>query len=93
MGGEYKGGEWSLRVKGQAKGVFWGDRGGVNIASNTGEGEEVRQRAFLLSSVADFAFSFRKGGSENNMSKLGGAWSSEGVVEGQEARDRILEGV
>ena len=41
----------------------------------------------------DFSFGFGGGGSGNNMSKLGGTWDGEGVVGGQKARDRILEGV
>ena len=93
MGGEYEGGEWGLQVEGQAEGIFWGDRGGVNVASNTEESEEARQRASLFSSVVDFAFSFRGGGSENHMSKLRGIWGDEGVIGGQEAGNGILEDV
>ena len=90
---EYKSRERGLRVKGQAKSVFWRDRGGVDVAGGAGESEEARQRASLFSSVAGGAFGFSRGGSGNNVSKLGGSWIGEGVVGGEKAGDRVLEGI
>ena len=90
---EYKRGEQGLWVKGQAESVVWRDRSRVDVTGSTGEGEEVQQRASLLSSMTDFSFSCRRGGSRNNMSKLGGSWIGEGVVGGEKAGDRVLEGV
>ena len=83
----YERGERGLWVKGQAKGVVWRDSGRVDITDGAGEGEEARQRASLFSSAADFTFGVGGGGSENNMSELGGTWG------GEEARNRILKGV
>ena len=65
----------------------------MDVASSAGEGEEARQRASLFSSAADFSLSIWGGGSRNNMSKLGGSWIGEGVVGGEKAGDRVLEGV
>ena len=58
----------------------------MNITDNTREGEKAQQRASLLGSATDLAFSCREGGSRNNMSKLGGSWGGKGVVRGEEAR-------
>ena len=63
----------------------------MDVADSTGEGEKVQQRASLLSSATDFSFCCRRGGSRNNMSKLGGAWGGEGVVRGEEAGNRVQE--
>ena len=52
----------------------------MDVTGSTGKGEEARQRAFLFGSTTDFAFSFSRGGSGNNMSKLWRIWSGEGVV-------------
>ena len=68
-------------------------QGERTVTGSTGEGKEAQQRAFSFSSTADFAFGVRGGGSGNNMSELGGTWGGEGVVGGEEAGDRILEGV
>ena len=65
----------------------------MNITDDAEEGEEMRQRASLFSSATDFAFGFREGGSRNNMSELGGTQDGEGVIGGEEAKDRVLEGV
>ena len=65
----------------------------MDVTGSTEEGKEARQRASLLSSTMDFSFSCRGGGSRNNMSKLGGFWICEGVVGGEKAGDRVLEGV
>jgi hypothetical protein len=90
---EYKGGERGLRIKSQAKSVFWRDRSRVDVTGGAGEGEEARQRASLFSSVTDGAFGFSGGGPGNNVGKLGGIWRGEGVVGGEEAGDGILKGV
>ena len=65
----------------------------MDVTGGTGEGEKMQQRASLFSSVADLSFSVREGSSRNNMSELGGTWGGEGVVGGEEAEDRVLEGV
>ena len=52
----------------------------MNITDGAGEGEEARQRASLFGSATDFTFGFSRGGSGNNMSKLWGIWSGEGVI-------------
>ena len=84
---EHEGRERGLGVKGQAKSVVWQDRSGVDVAGGTGESEEARQRASLFSSVANGAFGFSRGGSRNNVSKLGGIWG------GEEAGNGVLKGV
>jgi hypothetical protein len=84
-GWEDERGERGLWVKGQAKSIFWRDRGRVDVTGDAGEGEEARQRASLFRSATDFALGCRGGGSRNNVSKLGGSWgvgSGEGVVGG-----------
>ena len=65
----------------------------MNITGNTREGEKAQQRASLLGSATDLAFSCRGGGSRNNISKLGGSWSGERVIGGEEAGDRVLKGI
>ena len=91
--GEYEGGEWSLRVKGQAKGVLRRDRSRTNVASSTGEGEEARQGGSLFGSATDLVFGLGGDGSGNNMSELGGVCGGEGVVGSEEAGDGVLESV
>ena len=90
---EYKRRERGFWIEGQAESVVRRDRSRVNVTGSTGEGEEARQRASLLSSTTNLSFSCRGGGSRNNMSKLGGSWVGEGVVRGEKAGDRVLEGV
>ena len=90
---EYKRRERGFWIKGQAESVVRRDRSRVDVTGSTGEGEEARQRASLFGSTADFSLGSWGGGSRNNMSKLGGSWVGEGVVRGEKAGDRVLEGV
>jgi len=92
-GWEYEGGEWGLRVKRQAKSVFWRGGGRVDVAGDAGESEEARQRASLFSSVTDGTFGFSGGGSGNEVGKLGGTLGGEGVVGGEETGNGVLKGV
>ena len=65
----------------------------MNVTGGAGEGEEAQQRASLCSSATDFSLGIWGGGSRDNVSKLRGVWVCDGVARGEEARDRMLEGI